>query len=115
MTISKELLEKAGYRCWRENPSEYYVREYQKRIEDGNRVAFFINIKEATSFRGDDKINNFWPSIQFNIGVNGSDQSIHVELVQWFNEGGVYTGITIEEMENECREIWLKLEGKHYE
>lgn len=122
ITISKELLEKAGYKTWKFNQDRepHIVRKWQKRICDETGKKYFINIEETSGWNPHinegEEFHNFWPSVQFNIEVpNFGYQSINIELVQWFNESGRYSRITIEKMEEMIEEIWVNLKGSYYE
>lgn len=123
ITISKQLLESAGYKCWSENPEfePHIVRKWQKRINDEfGLTKYFIDINETKGWNpqlnNGNEFHNFWPSIQFDIEVHGFGlHTIKVSLVQWFNESGQFSKITIEKMEEVCEEIFEKLNGRHYE
>ena len=122
ITISKELLKSAGYKCWLENPEfePHIVKKWQKRIIDDLGIKYFININETEGLNpdlnSDEEFHNFWPFIQFDIEVPGFGfQSIQVSLVQWFNESGKFSQITIEKMEELCEQIFQKLNGQYYE
>jgi hypothetical protein len=125
ITISKQLLEEAGYKCWKENPVEepHICRKWQKCIynQDGSK-RYFININESFGWsqylygQDDESLHNFWPSIQFNIEVpNFGFHSIEISLVQWFNESGKYSQITIPVMEQMIEHFFTHLNGKHYD
>lgn len=121
-TITPAQLELAGYKMWKPNhaDSESIVGNWQKRVFDvDGRTKYFINIKETFGW-GDpnlatQEIHNFWPSIQFSVMVNDTDRSIEISLIQWFNESGQWSGITIEDMEFEIEEFWSKLGGLYYD
>lgn len=122
ITISKELLEKSGYKCWKEienpNNSDGVVRRWQKRFTDVIGIKYAIDINETMGWQPNNTnpaLNNFWPSVQFYIDVAGKSQSINIELVQWFNESGQWSEITIEKMEEVVEDIWLRLKGEYYE
>lgn len=59
--------------------------------------------------------DSYWPFIQFNIPVKDSFQSIKIELVQWLNEAGKYSQLTIKDIEDACESIWKALNGQYYE
>lgn len=132
ITISKELLESAGYKCWKENPEHepHIVRKWQKRIMlyDGETfqgeaaktiTKYFIDINETHGWNphlnSGEEFHNFWPSVQFNINVGNAYQSVNIQLVQWFNEAGQHSEITIAEMEEKIDEIFTTLEGHYYD
>lgn len=122
ITISKELLEQSGYKCWKEYPEQepHICRKWQKLFSDERGKKYFININESFGWNphieSGDEFHNFWPSVQFNIFVPSFGyHSIEVNLVQWFNESGKYTNIDIEMMEMVVDSIWRDLEGQYYE
>ena len=122
ITISKELLEKAGYKIYNHNVEfePHIVRKWQKRFDDEIGTKYFINIDETYGWNPHndkgEEFHNFWPSVQFDIEVPGYGfNSLNIELVQWFNESGQYSHITIEKMEEIVEEIWSKLKGSYYE
>lgn len=120
MTISAEKLIASGYHLWSTNPDEHTIGRYQKRILDGDsRTKYFININETSGWNPHIntgiEFHNFWPSIQFQILVADTFQSIEIRCIQWFNESGKYSGITIEQMEEYLDEVWHRLGGVYYE
>jgi hypothetical protein len=126
ITISKQLLEEAGFNCWKENPVEepHICRKWQKCIynQDGSK-RYFIDINETFGWnrldgQTDESLHNFWPSIQFDVEIPGSkyeSHSIEISLVQWFNESGRYSEITIPVMEQMIEHFFIHLNGKNYE
>lgn len=120
MTISSQKLTASGYTCWKSTPDEQTVAYWQKRVTDqAGRTKYFINIDETAGWNptvnSADEFHNFWPSIQFQIKVADTFQSIDVRCIQWFNESGKYTGITIEQMEKYLDSVWVQLNGEFYE
>lgn len=119
ITISKELLVEAGYKCWSENPvtEPHIVRKWQKVFTDDIGKKYFINVNESFGWHSYfEDLHNFWPTVQFDVCVNETSyQTISVSLVQWFNESGQYSKLTISEMENYCEHIWSTLGGQYYE
>ena len=113
-TISKDLLLLNGYKCWNENPEG---GEWQKCIKDAaGGKKYFINIKERLGFNGEVNMRNWWPSIQFDVEIDvNTTQNIEVSLVQWFNNSGEWSGVTIEQMEEFCQSVWTRLDGQYYE
>lgn len=102
-TISHELLIENGYR-------NYAAGEYQKKvIDDNNKVKYFINIQQLLL----GGMYLWWPSVQFDILEN--NQSISISLIQWLNDSGRYTGITLAEVEEYIENVWVKLNGKYYD
>lgn len=122
ITISKELLVNAGYKCWVEFPANepHLAAKWQKCIydTDGSRM-YFININESLGWNphqgGGEESHNWWPSIQFDIVVEDSTQSIEVRLIQWFNESGKWSNLSIETMETYIEHFFTTLNGIHYE
>lgn len=120
MTISSEKLIAAGYTRWKFTPDEYTFAQHQKRVTDQDgRTKYFINIDETKGWNptvnSTDEFHNFWPSIQFQIKIADTFQSIDVRCIQWFNESGKYSGITIEQMEEYLDSVWGRLNGEFYE
>lgn len=120
MTISAEKLIASGYNRWSITSNEYTVSQYQKRVLDqDDRTKYFINIRETRGWAWCDDVgtpfNNYWPSIQFEVKIGDTFQSIEVNCVQWFNESGKYSGITIEQMEEYLDSVWVRLNGEFYE
>ena len=119
VTISRSILESNGYKCWKEYPEPHIVAQYQKCISDDLGKKYFININETTGWNpalsNDVSKHNFWPSVQFNININDSFHSINIQLVQWFNESGKYSNISIKQMEDKIEEIFISLNGQHYD
>ena len=120
MTISTEKLIASGYNRWSTTPNEYTIAQYQKRVLDRDgRTKYFINIRETGGWEWQDDagtvFNNYWPSIQFQVKIGDTFQSIEVNCVQWFNESGKYSGITIEQMEEYLDSVWVRLNGEFYE
>lgn len=118
MTISKELLLAAGYKCWKENPinEPHTIRKWQKCVysEDGHSKKYYIDIDETLGWNPTSDDHNFWPSVQFDIPIGDTYHNIKIELVQWFNESGKYSGLTIGQMEQEIESMFVKLNGKNY-
>jgi len=121
ITISKELLTEAGYDCWSQNPPQepHICRKWQKCVynEDGTK-RYFINIDETFGWNppSQESSNNFWPAIGFKVEVpNFEPQYLNIELVQWFNESGKYSGITIPVMEQMIETFFTQLNGKDYD
>lgn len=120
-TISKSLLTEAGYKCWKEDPTDHTLRRWQKRIlNNEGQTKYFINVDETRGWANpnlpvEESDHNFWPDMQFEVDVNGKSPSIQISLVQWFNESGQWSGITIQQMEAYCESVWSRLNGKMYE
>lgn len=119
-TISKSLLTEAGYKCWKQDPTDHTLRRWQKRIlNDQGQTKYFVNVNETHGWRcptpTDESDHNFWPEMQFEVDLDGKSPSIQISLVQWFNESGQWSGITIAKMEEYCEQVWKSLNGKMYE
>lgn len=99
-----DILIKHGYVNWESG-------KYQKKIQDEKGIKYFINIDhiQITNFDG------WFPSIQFHIMVNNQPKSIDISLVQWLNDSGKHTGITIKDVEEYMESVWIKLDGLYYE
>lgn len=105
-TISQELLIAAGYTMWSKN-------QFQKRVrDDSGSTKYFINIEQSAGFHN--QMPMFTPSIQFDVWVGDVQESIKITLVQWFNDSGSHSQITISEMEVELDKYWTRLEGLKY-
>lgn len=88
-TISQQLLLDAGYSMWSEN-------HFQKRVRnESGDTKYFINIEQSSGFNN--QMPMFTPSIQFDVRVGHAQQSIEITLVQWFNDSGLHSQITISE------------------
>lgn len=120
MTITPEKLIASGYTCWKSTPDEQTVAYWQKRLrnQDG-RTKYFININESAGWNpdtnGGPEFRNFWPSVQFAVKVADTFQSIEIDCIQWFNECGKYSKISIEQMEEFLDSVWVRLNGEFYE
>lgn len=120
ITISPIKLLDAGYKFFKQYSDEVSTRAtWQKQIEDERGIKYFINIVRTDGFLvGDTEPCDscfWWPSVQFRIPVGDGFQTIYVELVQWLNNSGQHTGLTIEMIEQQLHEIWTKLSGQYYE
>lgn len=125
ITISKEILETHGYNRWTKagdvSCPEHLNGKWQKAIrdDDGNK-RYFINIDESFGWnpreKNGEQFHNWWPSIQFEIEVPGFGfNSIEISFVQWLNESGQYSGITVQTVEEMAEDFFTKLHGKNYE
>ena len=125
ITISAQLLTEHGYKCWSKSGDRscpgHLNGQWQKRITDeSGQTKYFININESFGWNPyeqyGERFHNWWPSIQFNIDVPGFGfQSIEISLVQWFNESGQYSQITVPVMEEMIESFFQKLDGKKYD
>lgn len=111
-TISRELLIEKGYYIYKDTLCSYCINSYQKKVIKDNVVLYFINIKETEGFNENDGWTNFWPSMQIH---NKDGNAIGIDLVQWFNNSGTFSGITIEDMEKALEDIYYSLEATPYE
>jgi len=120
ITISPTKLLAAGYKFFKHYSDEVTTRAtWQKQIEDERGIKYFINIVRTDGFLvGDTEPCGscfWWPSVQFRIPVDDGFQVIYVELVQWLNNSGQDTGLTIEMVEQQLDAIWTRLSGQYYE
>ena len=118
ITITEDLLIEKGYRKF--NPTfegSSVLANFQKKVYDGSNTAYFINIKKCIGFNYDDPTSfTWWPEIQFEVNVpNKGHHSISIELVQWLNNSGKHSKITIDEIEDFCNYLFYTLDGKFYE
>jgi len=111
MTISETILLNFGYNCWK---TEETRKHWQKRFDDESGVKYFINIIQSKDWN-EGMEDNYWPSIQFDIPVKDLFQNVSVELVQWLNEAGKYSNLTVQDIEDACESIWKRLDGQYYE
>jgi len=118
-TISEEILKSAGYV---EHPSPFsdqFLHKYWfKTIKQdegtlAERTLFVLGIKQKTSvFR----VGGFdwWPRFQVPVNIpcrTNDSQAVSIELSQWLNDSGHYTGITIDQIEQTAIDIFQKLNG----
>lgn len=112
VTISKELLLAAGYK-YTENTHDAdsdTVRSWRKPIIVGGSQEYVIYIRETRAWNPL-TLNHFWPLVRFDVQVGKTRQSIKIDLVQWFNESGTFSGITIAEMEESIAAMYSLLGG----
>jgi len=119
ITISGDLLLKHGYRISDEPLRVLEEARWQKAVVDEyNDVKYFINITEGHAWDPKEKSkekHNWWPSVTFDIPVPGKGrQTVKIDLVQWFNESGSHSQITIEEMETMIEQFFTSLNGLLY-
>ena len=125
ITISAELLAEHGYNRWSKSGDrscpEHLNSQWQKRISDEyGKTKYFIDINESFGWNpkenSGERFHNWWPSIQFNVEVpNLGFHSVQISLVQWFNESGQYSQITIPIMEEMIESFFQKMDGKNYD
>ena len=125
ITISKDLLLENGYKTYENNflDKNYYCNSYQKRFKDerGN-TKYFINIDESLGFNKpgsvyDESDHNWWPSLNIDMpSLDGeNERHLKIELIQWFNNSGQFSKISIEEMEYFAEFIFHALDSKTYD
>jgi hypothetical protein len=125
ITISAELLSEHGYNRWSKSGDcscpAHLNGQWQKRITDQKgETKYFITINESFGWNPNEnygeRFHNWWPSIQFNVDVpNFGFHSVEISLVQWFNESGQYSQITIPIMEEMFESFFQKMDGKNYD
>jgi hypothetical protein len=103
-TISEAILNALGYKEWQKN-------DFQKRIEDDIGIRYHINVNR-TDIPFDGRRMNVW---SFNVQFSASHGAIDVELTQWFNDDGRYSGNTVADAEDQFDRIWESLGKPYYE
>lgn len=100
VTISKELLLTAGYKQYEKSKLDHdsITECFQKKI----RGDYFINVNHW--FHSNHALMDSWQfKVQFHTLKGGA---VNVELVQWFNNSGTYSGKTIQDAEDFFEKIW---------
>lgn len=112
VTISKELLIAAGYSFNEVSEADEAgtVRTWRKQVLRDGSQEYMIHIRETRAWNPL-TLNHFWPSVHFDVQVGKTRQTIKIELIQWFNESGTFSGITIEDMEESIAAMYSLLGG----
>lgn len=118
-TISAIKLIEAGYRDTmdREN-NPWFIRTWHKQIKDDRGIKYNIIVRETLGFNStteDEKSRNWWPRVQFEVPIKDQYQALNIELVQWLNESGLYSNLTIADIEEYVDGIWVALGARYYE
>lgn len=120
MTISPEILTDSGYKLYTGSfdfEPPFKLGLWQKKFADERGIKYFLNIKQTKGFYDTDThvSMNWWPHIQFEILVKDRPQAVNIEFVQWLNDSGKYSKLTITDIEEYANNIWLSLNGLYYE
>ena len=112
VTISKELLIAAGYSFNEVSEADEAgtVRTWRKQVLRDGSQEYMIHIRETRAWNPL-TLNHFWPSVAFDVQVGKTRQWIKIDLVQWFNESGRFSRITITEMEESIHTMYSLLDG----
>ena len=98
-TISRELLQRAGYTEWKHN-------NFQKSFNDHKGRKYSIDCVYT------DVLSGFWEfSIQFETGKG----SVVIQTVQWFNENGKHSRNKISDAEDYLEKMWEANGSPYYE
>lgn len=111
ITISGELLTKAGYRLIKEDDPQFGDKMFQKKFTDKRGVKYFIEVKYY-DFTRNGQQSRFW---DFVMQLEIEKGSVQFQTVQWFNQDGVYSGRTIAEVEAYFEWLWIKHGKPYYE
>ena len=88
-TISFNILIDNGYNEWK-------VDHFQKRIDNDYGKKYFINCKKYVIPMKDSNVN-WW---EFDVTLKSKNGSINISTVQWFNNDGIHSQNTIQDVEN---------------
>lgn len=102
-TISIEHLRNSGYHEWK-------LGHFQKRVENTIGIKYFIEIEIISIPHGLSSMTVYGVSMQT---ADDHGNVINVELVQWFNDDGRYSGCTLEDAEAYIERFW-EFNGNHY-
>lgn len=102
--IADEILLENGYKKYRDN---FYYAEclFQKRIRnEKGQTKYFIDIYKYVS-----KVNDYEPNYEIRLSTEKEKYALNILLYATRNK------MTLEEIEREINDIWLKLDCKYYD
>lgn len=111
ITISIELLKQKDYSEYQQQNSEYGDKFFQKKFTDKKGVKYFINCKYYF-FSNNGQQSRFW---EFSMQLNTEKSYVNFDTVQWFNQDGIYSGRTVEDVEEYFEWLWQKHDKPYYE
>jgi hypothetical protein len=110
-TISAELLKEKGYREYGVGAAEFGHRLFQKKVVDDLGIKFFITC-EFSFFSNNGRQLRFW---DFSAQFKTPKGDVEVSTVQWFNQDGLYSHNSIEDVEQYLEKMWAANDSPYYE
>ena len=112
-TISHELMLEAGYKAHHNHPFEKNAEtSYQKCFQDDHGKKYFINANVYNLEEIQAGMGKWW---DFDLHLETEKGAVHIKTAQWFNDSGVHSGRTIQDVEQYFEWLWQVHGSPYYE